>query len=82
MDDLTTWKNQNCTNCKKKYEFLQNENLLFGFKETSLFCNDCYYVCLDKLVKFARELQNRKFFFGSANKQEDEQEMKKYKQIR
>jgi hypothetical protein len=31
---------------------------------------------------FGRELQNRKFFFTSGNKQEEEQEMKKYKQIR
>ncbi len=56
MDDLSTWKNQTCVNCKKKYDFLQYENLQFGFKETSFFCNECYYLCLEKLVKFAREL--------------------------
>ena len=83
MEDLTTWKmNQICLSCSKKFNYLQCENILYGFKETSPFCNDCYYTCLDKLVKFGRDLQGRQFFVGFGSKLEQDLEIKKYKQVR
>ena len=51
MEELSTWKLQQiCISCSVKFDYLPYENIIYGFLETSPFCNDCYYKDLDKLI--------------------------------
>ena len=51
-----------CVTCATVYSYYKFENLIYGFKEDSLFCNDCYYKYLEKLHNFGRELAYKKYF--------------------
>jgi hypothetical protein len=65
MEDLTVRKtNIKCIGCNAWYNYLKYENLLYGFKEDSTFCNDCYYKYLEDLVKLGRDLRGNDSFNG------------------
>ncbi len=54
-----------CLACAKKFNYLKYENLVYGIKAESPFCNDCYYnKGLEKLVKAGRTLGENACFFG------------------
>ena len=51
-----------CIVCKRKYDFFKIENLIYYFKEDSLFCNNCYYDHLVMLIKVGLELGAKSYF--------------------
>ena len=85
MDNLVALqRDQTCVICKRKYDFFKFENLVYSFKEDSLFCNNCYYEYLEKLVNFGLELGPKPYFTvawdsGLFNMQA---ELKKYAEVR
>ena len=68
--------------CRKKFAYYKFENLLFGYKEDSPICVECYYKGIDRLVEFGKELKDRPLFYGSlSDKQSRQKEIKKYYEV-
>lgn len=66
MEELLKFNNDViCLGCGHPFKYTKYENLLFGYQEDSPFCVQCYYTCLEKLVRFGRELKDQKSFNGN-----------------